>query len=279
MIIAKTLQELREAFSFLPIEKKTIGFVPTMGALHAGHISLVKRCVSDNDVSVVSIFVNPTQFNDKNDLINYPRTLDADIQLLEPEGVDVIFAPGVDDIYPRQDTRVFDFGGLDKVMEGVHRPGHFNGVAQVVSRLFELVKPSRAYFGEKDFQQLAIIRRMVEQLGFAVEIVPMPIVREKSGLAMSSRNALLSDAQRISASKIYETLSRSKVYANEHSVEQTKAEVVRRINAVSPLEVEYFEIVDGESLLPICNWSDSSRVVGCIAVYCGCVRLIDNISY
>lgn len=279
MIVVKTLEELREVLREKREAGLSIGFVPTMGALHAGHISLVRQCVADNAVSVVSIFVNPTQFNDPVDLINYPRTLEADVLLLEPEGVDVVFAPSVEEVYPEEDTRVFDFGMLDKAMEGVHRPGHFNGVAQVVSRLFRMVEPTRAYFGEKDFQQLAIIRNMVQQLDLSVEIVSMPIVRESSGLAMSSRNALLSQEQCDVASHIYQVLKWSKQVSSQYGVEELAVKVKKEIEKYAPLKVEYFEIADATSLLPIKSWSDSPYIVGCVAVFCDKVRLIDNIIY
>ncbi|MBP1618841.1 MAG: pantoate--beta-alanine ligase [Bacteroidetes bacterium] len=279
MIVVTTTDKLHETLSLFRREGRSIGFVPTMGALHAGHVSLVKQCVADNDVSVVSIFVNPTQFNDKNDLIHYPRTLDADLNLLEPVGVTVVFAPGVEEVYPQEDIRKFDFGMLDKVMEGKHRPGHFNGVAQVVSRLFDLVKPIRAYFGEKDFQQVAIIRAMVRQLNLPVEIVAMPIVREADGLALSSRNARLTSQQRKLAVKISEALTKSRNFAGRSSVEDTIKQVVDEINSNDGLQVEYFEIVDGNSLQSISEWQNTEYAVGCITVFCGEIRLIDNITY
>lgn len=279
MIVAQTAKELEEALLSFRQDGKSIGFVPTMGALHAGHISLVKKNVADNDVAVVSIFVNPTQFNDKNDLINYPRTLEADLKLLEPTGVNIVFAPGVKDVYPEEDTREFDFGMLDKVMEGKHRPGHFNGVAQVVSRLFDLVNPTRAYFGEKDFQQIAIIRAMVKQLHLPVEIVSMPIVRESSGLALSSRNERLAPQQRKIAVKISEALTKSRNFAGQNSVKETIDTVINDINSNEGLKVEYYEIVDGNTLQPIEKWSGTDYAVGCITVFCGEIRLIDNITY
>lgn len=261
--------------------RKNVGFVPTMGALHEGHLSLIKRCADENETCVVSVFVNPTQFNDKNDLKNYPRTEKADLALLRSNGCDAAFLPSVDEIYPEEDTRVFNFGAIADVMEGVRRPGHFNGVAQVVSRLFDIVKPERAYFGEKDFQQIAIVKEMVRQLGFAVEIVPCPIVREESGLAKSSRNTLLSADEKEKAALIYRTLRESVNFASEMTVAQVKKWVVDTINANPIMEVEYYEIVDGRTLQSIEKWSDADYVVGCITVYCGekCIRLIDNIAY
>ena len=235
--------------------------------------------MGENDVTVVSDFVNPTQFNDKNDLKNYPRTLDADCALLDKIGAQYVFAPSVEEMYPEPDTRQFDFTPLDKVMEGIHRPGHFNGVAQIVSKLFYAVEPDRAYFGEKDFQQLAIIREMVRQLNLKVQIVGCPIVREEDGMALSSRNTLLSKAERKTAANISRTLFASRKYAHSHSVEDTVKYVVDTINAIDGLEVEYFEIVDGNTLQPLDNWGSGSYIVGCITVHCGKVRLIDNIKY
>ncbi|MGL4781466.1 MAG: pantoate--beta-alanine ligase, partial [Bacteroidales bacterium] len=249
------------------------------GALHNGHIQLVKRCVAENEFAIVSVFVNPTQFNDQNDLLKYPRTLDADCKLLEEAGCSLVFAPSVEEVYPEEDTRLFDFGQLDKVMEGEFRPGHFNGVAQVVSKLFDMVTPDNAYFGEKDFQQLAIIRQMVKQLNSPVEIHPCPIVREESGLAMSSRNTRLTPEQLAEAPKIYQTLLASKAMKETKSVAEVKAWVINELNKNEFFRVEYFDIVDGLTLQSLNSWSESGYAVGCIAVFCGEVRLIDNIIY
>lgn len=279
MKLIQTIQELRTELDALRKEGKTIGLVPTMGALHAGHASLVKRAVAENDVVVVSDFVNPTQFNDKNDLLKYPRTLDADCKLLEECGASFVFAPSVEEIYPEPDTRQFSYAPLDTVMEGRFRPGHFNGVCQIVSKLFLIVEPTRAYFGEKDFQQLAIIREMVRKYPFNLEIVGCPIVREADGLALSSRNARLSDEQRIQALQISKTLFASVEYAQTHTLAETKAFVESAISTAEGLRLEYFEIVDGNSLQTVCDWKDSSYIVGCITVFCGEVRLIDNIKY
>lgn len=279
MKLIQTIQELRTELDALRKEGKTIGLVPTMGALHAGHASLVKRAVAENDVVVVSDFVNPTQFNDKNDLLKYPRTLDADCKLLEECGASFVFAPSVEEIYPEPDTRQFSYAPLDTVMEGKFRPGHFNGVCQIVSKLFLIVEPTRAYFGEKDFQQLAIIREMVRKYPFNQEIVGCPIVREADGLALSSRNARLSDEQRIQALQISKTLFASVEYAQTHTLAETKAFVESAISTAEGLRLEYFEIVDGNSLQTVCDWKDSSYIVGCITVFCGEVRLIDNIKY
>lgn len=279
MKLIQTIQELRTELDALRKESKTIGLVPTMGALHAGHASLVKRAVAENDVVVVSDFVNPTQFNDKNDLLKYPRTLDADCKLLEECGASFVFAPSVEEIYPEPDTRQFSYAPLDTVMEGKFRPGHFNGVCQIVSKLFLIVEPTRAYFGEKDFQQLAIIREMVRKYPFNLEIVGCPIVREADGLALSSRNARLSDEQRIQALQISKTLFASVEYAQTHTLAETKAFVESAISTAEGLRLEYFEIVDGNSLQTVCDWKDGSYIVGCITVFCGEVRLIDNIKY
>ena len=260
-------------------EQSGIGFVPTMGALHAGHRSLVERARRENATVVVSVFVNPTQFNDKNDLRNYPRTPEADERLLAEAGADFVLMPSVEEIYPEPDTRVFDFGQVDKVMEGATRPGHFNGVAQVVSRLFDIVRPARAYFGEKDFQQIAVIRAMVKQLNIPVTINACPIVREGDGLALSSRNTRLTPEQRQKAPLIARTLKESTTFVPGKSVQEVIDYVVNTINSDPVMEVEYYEIVDGNTLESIKNWSDTDYPVGCITVYCGEVRLIDNIKY
>ena len=279
MKLIQTIQELRTELDALRKQGKSIGLVPTMGALHEGHASLVKRAVAENDVVVVSDFVNPTQFNDPNDLIKYPRTLDADCALLEKEGAHIVFAPSVEEVYPEPDTRTFSYAPLDTVMEGKYRPGHFNGVCQIVSKLFMMVEPDKAYFGEKDFQQLAIIREMVKQMEFPLQIVGCPIVREKDGLALSSRNARLSEEQRRQALNISKTLFKSLEWAAGHSVEETQQFVEKAIAEAEGLELEYFEIVDGVTLQKISAWEDAPYVVGCITVYCGEVRLIDNIKY
>ena len=279
MKLIHTVQELRTELNAQRLAGKKIGFVPTMGALHEGHASLVKLAVAENDVVVVSDFVNPTQFNDQNDLLKYPRTLEADCELLEKVGAHYVFAPSVEEIYPEPDTRQFSYAPLDTVMEGKFRPGHFNGVCQVVSKLFMMVEPHCAYFGEKDFQQLAIIREMVKQMNFPIRIVGCPIVRESDGLALSSRNARLSDVQRVQAINISKTLFASKEYAATHTVEETQAFVEQAIAASEGLELEYFEIVDGLTLQKIAGWDDTDYAVGCITVFCGEVRLIDNIKF
>lgn len=260
---------------------RSIGLVPTMGALHEGHASLVRRSVAENDITVVSVFVNPTQFNDQNDLKNYPRDLDADCRLLEECHADYVLAPSVDEMYPTPDTRRFEYPPVSTVMEGAHRPGHFNGVCQVVSRLFYIVRPDRAYFGEKDWQQIAVVKAMVRHLGLGVKIVECPIVREADGLAKSSRNTLLTPDERAIAPAIYKALSESTEYAKTHTLKETHDHVVDQINSVEGLRVEYFSIVDGNTLQDIESWEASPYVVGCITVYCGHtpIRLIDHIKY
>lgn len=274
-----TINELRQQLAVVREQNGKIGFVPTMGALHEGHASLVRRSVLENAATVVSIFVNPTQFNDKKDLEKYPRTLESDSLLLEKEGATFIFAPTVEEMYPQPDTRQFDYAPLDTVMEGAFRPGHFNGVCQIVSKLFDAVKPDRAYFGEKDFQQLAIIREMTRRLELPIEIVGCPIVREPDGLALSSRNMRLSPIERENALKISQALFKSTTFALTHSVADTQRFVEEMIQASEGLQLEYFSIVDGRTLQPVQNWEDAEEIVGCITVFCGEVRLIDNISY
>ena len=254
-----------------------VGFVPTMGALHAGHRSLVERARRENEVVVVSVFVNPTQFNDKNDLKHYPRTPEADAALLEAAGADLVLMPSVEEIYPEPDTRQFDFGKVDKVMEGATRPGHFNGVAQVVSRLFAMVEPARAYFGEKDFQQIAVIKAMVAQLGLTVEIVECPIIRDADGLALSSRNQLLTPAHRAAAPHIYATLQRAVEQSRHLTPAALKAWVEQEINAEPLLSSIYSQSVDALTMQEVEAWSDAERIQGCIAVQAGDIRLIDNI--
>ena len=260
---------------------KRIGLVPTMGALHDGHASLIRRSVKDCDVTVVSVFLNPTQFNDQNDLARYPRTLEADCALAETCGADIVFAPSVKEIYPTPDTRTFAFPPVTTVMEGAYRPGHFNGVCQVVSRLFYIVKPQRAYFGEKDWQQIAVIKRLVTFINSPVEIIECPTIREKDGLAKSSRNALLAPDERLLAAKIYAVLQESVARSKTKTVAEVHDEVVHQLNAADGLDVEYFDIVDGRTLLPVTQWNQAAEVVGCITVYCGAtpIRLIDHITY
>lgn len=292
MEIVHTVADLKAVLAAQRSEGKSIGLVPTMGALHEGHASLVRRSLKENDTTVVSIFVNPTQFNDKNDLAKYPRTLDKDCQLLgqtanEVNGDEaqtshiIVFVPSVEEVYPEPDTRQFSYPPTDTVMEGSFRPGHFNGVCQIVSKLFSMTEPDRAYFGEKDFQQIAVIRRMVEDLKYGLELCPCPIVREKDGLALSSRNTLLTDEERKTAVNISKILFASRDYSATHTLGETRQWVVDEINKIDGLQVQYYEIVDGKSLLSLTEWDDASDIVGCITVFCGSqpIRLIDNIRY
>lgn len=279
MLVINTTAQLQELLQEERAKGRTIGLVPTMGALHEGHASLVRRSVAENDITVVSIFLNPTQFNDPKDLERYPRTLDNDCAILEKCGAQIAYAPSVKEVYPEPDTRQFSYPPTDSVMEGARRPGHFNGVCQIVSKLFMMTDPDRAYFGEKDYQQIAVIRRMAEDLKFRVDIIPCPVIREADGLAMSSRNTLLSLEEKQTAPNIYRILNESKTLGLD--IKDTSQWVVEQINAIPGLEVEYFSIVDGDSLADIENWEDATSVVGCITVYCGKtpIRLIDHIRY
>lgn len=278
MFLIETITELQNKLNSLK-ESGTTGFVPTMGALHAGHLSLVEQAVAENRIVVVSIFVNPTQFNDKTDLEKYPRNLNADLKLLEKTGCQIVFTPKTEEIYPEPDTRKFDFGMLESVMEGKHRPGHFNGVAQVVSKLFDIVKPDKAYFGLKDFQQLAILKAMVSQLKIPIEIISCPIVREESGLAMSSRNELLTAEERKNAAVISQTLVEAKKLSAQKSVSELVEWIAQTINKNEYLIVEYVEIADDQQLQPVKSWDEKGGKVCCVAVFCGKVRLIDNIVF
>lgn len=278
MEIIRTVAELKAKLNAAR-ENGSIGLVPTMGALHAGHLSLIERARRENDTVVVSVFVNPTQFNNPNDLATYPRTEEADTAMLREAGVDYAFIPSVEEIYPEPDTRQFALGPVAEVMEGAMRPGHFNGVAQIVSKLFDFTRPTRAYFGEKDFQQIAVIRKMVELEGFDLEIVDCPIKREADGLAMSSRNVRLTPEQRAIAPAIHKALEGSRSWAADHSVEETKRYVIDEINSFPQMEVEYYEIVDALTMQPVSDWAETDSAVGCVTVFCGDVRLIDNIKY
>lgn len=280
MKVIRTVRELRETMERHRGQGQSIGLVPTMGALHAGHLSLIERARNENDIVVASVFVNPTQFNNPEDLRTYPRTEDADCKALEQGGADYAFIPSVDEIYPEPDTRVFDLGPVAEVMEGAMRPGHFNGVAQIVSKLFAWTLPTRAYFGEKDYQQIAVIRRMAELEGFDLEIVACPIKRHDDGLAMSSRNVRLTPEQRAIAPAIRRTLLESLRMKPDHSVDDVKRYVTETIDAIDGLRTEYYEIVDSLTMQPIKDWSEAKEAaVGCVTVYCGDVRLIDNITY
>ncbi len=279
MKIVRTISELKKLVDESLEKNQSIGLVPTMGALHNGHISLVNKARKENDVVVVSVFVNPTQFNNPDDLQTYPRTEEADAELLKKSGVDIVFMPSVEEVYPEPDTRRFDLGPVAEVMEGAMRPGHFNGVAQIVSKLFSFVRPTRAYFGEKDFQQIAVIKKMVALEGFNLEIVSCPIVRDPDGLALSSRNVRLTPEGRKHAPKIHEVLSQSVTKIEDMSVKELQKWVTDNINAQPTLTVEYFQIADSLTMQPVDSWNCENQPVGCITVFCGDVRLIDNILY
>ncbi len=281
MEIYKTKKGVNQRVNQLKEQGKTVGFVPTMGALHEGHLSLIRCSKKDNDITVVSIFVNPTQFNDPKDYQRYPRMLERDIELLEKENVDILFAPDEKEMYPEPDNRQFDFGHLDKILEGKYRPGHFNGVAQIVSKLFEAVPAHRSYFGRKDYQQYLIIKELVRKYmpHLNMEIIPCPIIREKDGLAMSSRNLLLTPDQRRSATLISQTLFRARELKDIMSVDEVKQFVIDTIDADPNLKTEYFEIADAQTLLPIENWDETDNIIGLIAVYDGEIRLIDNVDF
>ena len=281
MKIFDNIVELQNELFYLRKANKKIGLVPTMGALHQGHASLVKQCVADNDITIVSVFLNPTQFNDPKDLERYPRTFEEDCKILNEVGADIVFAPTPKEMYPTPDNRHFEFPPTSTVMEGAKRPGHFNGVCQVVSRLFYITKPHNAYFGEKDWQQICVIKQLVKYLNLDINIIECPIIREENGLAMSSRNALLTSEERTIAANIYRILKESITKKDYLSVDELQQEVINSINAVDQLEVEYFEIVDGNTLETVHSWNDSPYIVGCITVYCGAtpIRLIDHIKY
>lgn len=279
MKVIRTVRELRETMDNHRGQGQSIGLVPTMGALHDGHLSLIERARKDNDIVVASVFVNPTQFNNPDDLRTYPRTEEADCDKLRNAGVDYAFIPSVEEIYPEPDTRVFDLGPVAEVMEGAMRPGHFNGVAQIVSKLFAWTMPTRAYFGEKDYQQIAVIRRMAELEGFRFDIIACPIKRHDDGLAMSSRNVRLTAEQRAEAPLIRKTLLESIGMKETKSIDEVKRFVEDTINASPIMRTEYYEIVDSKTMQPISRWDDAETAVGCITVYCGDVRLIDNITY
>lgn len=279
MKIFTKVVDLNLELDLLRQQNKIIGFVPTMGSLHDGHISLINACSEYNDITVVSIFVNPTQFNNANDLKNYPRNIDKDLSILQATNTTILFFPDNDEMYPEKDERVFKFDNLENILEGAFRPGHFNGVAQIVSKLFNIVKPNNAYFGQKDFQQLTIIKKLVTQLNLNINIVACETFRESDGLAMSSRNLLLSDEYRAVAPKIYKYLKDSALKIKNNSIEEIKKYVIENINSERLLKVEYFEIVNTETLSAVDNWDNSTQIIGCIAVFAGNIRLIDNIRY
>lgn len=280
--IMKTIEkidELKKVIAALKSQSKRIGFVPTMGALHPGHLSLVDRSRNENDITIVSVFVNPIQFNDPNDLRNYPRDIKKDLALLQSHACDIVFHPGVSEMYPEPDRRSFNLNKLDKIMEGKSRAGHFNGVAIVVTKLFEMVNPDKAYFGEKDFQQLTIIKYLVNQLHIAVKIIGCPIIREKDGLAMSSRNALLNPDERKLARIIPETLFEAQKIHRQYSVKDLTNWVKNRINGIKGVQLDYFEIVRSTDLQPVISWDEKDEKIGCVAVKIGKVRLIDNVKF
>jgi pantoate--beta-alanine ligase len=279
MIVYRTRDDLTGHLNSVRSEKNSIGLVPTMGALHRGHASLVEKAAAENDVVVVTIFVNPTQFNDPTDLEHYPRTLDHDLEMLQKLETDLVFIPSVKEMYPEKDKRVFDLDSIDKVMEGKHRKGHFNGVAQIVSKLFLLTQPDRAYFGQKDFQQLVIVRRLTEILNLDIQIVPCPIIREKDGLAMSSRNERLNTEERKLAPFLYETLKMASEKKKDLSPSEVKDWVYKRFDKEPELSLEYFEIIEDKALKPISNWDEGVNKVGCLAVQLGSVRLLDNLNF
>lgn len=276
-MLIKTVQELQKALAAARSDGQTVGLVPTMGALHEGHLSLIKRARTENDICAISIFVNPTQFNNAEDLEKYPRTLEADLELVK-DYADFVFAPTAEEVYRVPATEKYDFGPVEQVMEGPARPGHFNGVGIIVKRLFDWVQPTRAYFGEKDFQQVAVIKTLVRQCALNVEIVPCPIVREDSGLALSSRNKRLTSDERTKAANIYRILKASTQLETTDVAEIIKF-VTDEIAKIDIFKLEYYEIVDGENLQPIRSLNDSDSVVGCITVWANNVRLIDNIRY
>lgn len=279
MKVIKQIKELRDEISRVHAVEGSVGLVPTMGALHKGHLSLIREAERQNDIVVVTIFVNPTQFNDPSDLERYPRNLEADLQMLQQQHTDIVFAPTEEEIYPEKDTRNFNLAPLDTVMEGKFRPGHFNGVAQIVTKFFDAVTPDRAYFGQKDFQQLAIIRKITGQSEHKIEIIGCPIIRDPDGLAMSSRNVLLTPDQRKAAPLIHQTLAEAKKRQSAYSPGEITKWVTNTINAHPLMQVEYFEIVDEQDLMPVTEWSLPVNKVGCIAVHLGKVRLIDNVYF
>jgi len=279
MQVFEKIKETREFIRKNRAEGKSIGFVPTMGALHEGHLSLMECATTGNDIVAVSVFVNPAQFNNPEDLKKYPRDLQGDLKKMEQLGVDLVFAPAVEEMYPEEVTRTYDFGGLDRVMEGQYRPGHFNGVAVVVHKLFEIITPDKAYFGEKDYQQLAIIRKLAEIENLKVKVIGSPIVRETDGLAMSSRNSRLSKEERAIAPVIYKTLKKATSLRGTKTVEEVRRFVHEEINNTEKMELEYFEIADSKTLTPIDSWEASDKPRGFVAAYLGNVRLIDNMAF
>jgi pantoate--beta-alanine ligase len=279
MKVFTTIKETSDYLSRQKAEDMQIGFVPTMGALHEGHLSLMQQAKEENDLLAVSVFVNPIQFNNAADLEKYPRDMDRDRKLLEQIGCDVLFAPDVEEMYPEPETTAYDFGPLERVMEGASRKGHFNGVAIVVRKLFGIIGPQKAYFGEKDFQQLAIIQELVRQYKLPVEIVPCPIVREPDGLAMSSRNERLTAEERKIAPEIYRILQAAKAKIDELNPSELKKWVEEQFDKEPEFRLDYFEIADDTYLQPVENWDNNKGIMGFVAVFLGNVRLIDNIRF
>lgn len=282
MKIIRTLHDMTDYSVRQRDRGASVGFVPTMGALHEGHMSLVEKAMEENTVVVVSVFVNPIQFNNPDDFTKYPRTEEEDFKKLAAAGVDAVFAPTASEIYPEShesEGKEYELGNVAEVMEGKYRPGHFQGVARVLDILFRLVNPHRAYFGEKDFQQIAVVRNLIKSEGLDVQLVACPIKRANDGLALSSRNERLTPEQRAIAPEIYNTLQYSVEYSKDHSVQATHDTVVERLDAIPGMRVEYFEIVDARTLQPIDEWEESNWIVGCITVFLGDVRLIDNVAY
>jgi pantoate--beta-alanine ligase len=276
----KVLTKIADVGNYIEILKQkslSIGFVPTMGALHQGHLSLIEKSSHENDITLCSIFINPIQFNNKEDFDKYPVQSDRDIEMLEKAGCNMVFIPSVDEMYPEPITEVNDFGLLDNFMEGAFRKGHFNGVGIVVKRLFEITEPDKAYFGEKDFQQLQILRHLVKTNNLPVEIVSCPIIRETDGLAMSSRNVRLTSEERKIAPQIYRALNMCSELGSTRTVQQVKSIFLNEISAFPEFQIDYFEIADEATLQPITNWSESKNPRAFVAIFLGNVRLIDNI--
>ncbi len=277
MEIYYTIPDIQKCLLELKSEGLSLGFVPTMGALHEGHLSLIRRACEENDKVVCSIFINPIQFNNKEDLENYPKTLESDINLLQENDCDILFLPDNDEMYPKPDTTTFDFGHLDKILEGKFRPGHFNGAAIVVKKLFEIIEPHKAYFGEKDYQQLVIIKAMVKKFSIPVEIIPCQTVREKDGLALSSRNLRLNESEKSIAPEIHKILSEAKSKASKSNPENIRQWVISKVEMHPGLKLEYFEIVDPHTLITVDTPLKGQKYIAKIAVFLGKIRLIDNI--
>lgn len=277
MLITKTIKETKEIIEEVKLKGLSTGFVPTMGALHEGHLELIRKAKNENDFVSCSIFVNPIQFNKAEDLKNYPRNIENDIKKLGKLGCDLVFIPSVEEMYPEPDNTIYDFGNLEKVMEGKHRPGHFNGVAVVVKKLFDIIEPDRSYFGEKDFQQLTVIKALVNNFKMPVKIVPCPTVREPDGLAMSSRNRRLTANERKIAPAIYRALKDVSKIASVKNVKELKDYYFQQLEKYPQMKIEYFEISNIEDLFPVEEFEKDKKYVACTAVFLGKVRLIDNI--